>query len=261
MFDYHMHSRVSFDGRADAAAMVAAAEKAGLREICFTDHIDYDPLAKEQTMIFDPACYRDTYDGLYSTVVKVRRGMEFGMLPDNAPQLKKDAAKYPYDFIIGSVHFAEALDIYYDTYWQGKTQHEAERRYLEEILACVRCHEDFHVLGHLTYISKAWANPAKRPVAYADHREVIDEILRTLVAKGKGMEINTSGMDKSGDYLPPVQCLRRFKELGGQIVTVGSDAHDDTRVGQYCREAACLVQEIFGHVCTFAGGQPIFHRL
>ena len=261
MFDFHMHSNVSFDGRVDAAAMVAAAEKAGLREICFTDHIDYDPLATEQTMIFDPARYRDAYQDLHSSSVKVRRGVELGLLPDNREQLKRHVADYPYDFIIGSVHFAEDVDIYYDTFWQGKTQHQAERRYLEEILACVRHHDDFHVLGHLTYISKAWANPAKRPVAYADHREVIDEILRTLVAKGKGMEINTSGMDKSGDYLPPEQCLRRFKELGGQIVTVGSDAHDDKRVGQYCREAALLVQEIFGHVCTFAEGKPVFHRL
>lgn len=261
MFDFHMHSRVSFDGHADAIAMVAAAEKTGLREICFTDHIDYDPLASEQTMQFSVETYRATYEDLHSKNVQIRRGMEFGMLPDNACQLKKDAAKYPYDFIIGSVHFADGLDIYYDPYWQGKTQHEAERRYLENVLDCVRNHKDFHVLGHLTYISKAWANPTKRPVAYADHREVIDEILRILADKGKGMEINTSGMDKSGDYLPPMACLRRFKELGGQIVTVGSDAHDEKRVGQYCREAAMLAQEIFGHVCTFAAGNPIFHRL
>ena len=261
MFDFHMHSRISFDGRADAAAMVAAAEKAGLQEICFTDHMDYDPLAPEQTLQFDVEIYRTTYEELHSKNVQIRRGMEFGMLPDNACQLKKDAAKYPYDFILGSVHFADGLDIYYDPYWQGKTQHEAERRYLENVLACVRNHADFHVLGHLTYISKAWANPAKRPVAYADHREVVDEILRILANRGKGMEINTSGMDKSGDYLPPVACLRRFKELGGQIVTVGSDAHDEKRVGQYCREAAMLAQEIFGYVCTFAAGNPIFHKL
>lgn len=261
MFDFHMHSRVSFDGRADAAVMVAAAEKAGLREICFTDHMDYDPLAAEQSLQFDADTYRAAYDDLQSKRVKIRRGMEFGMLPDNALQLKADLQKYPYDFVIGSVHFADGLDIFYDPYWQGKNQHEAERRYLENILACVQHHEDYHVLGHLTYISKAWANPAKRPVAYTDHREVIDEILCTLAAKGKGMEINTSDLDKSGDYLPPVACLRRFKELGGEIVTVGSDAHDEKRVGQYCREAAVLVQEIFGHVCTFEAGNPVFHRL
>ena len=261
MFDFHIHSTVSFDGRSDPAEIVAAAENAGLKEICFTDHMDYDPLATEQTMQFDLQTYRSAYDQLQSETVIIRRGLEFGLLPDNAMQLKEDAKKYPYDFIIGSVHFADGLDIYYEPYWEGKTQKEAEYRYLENILACVQHHDDFHVLGHLTYISKSWSNPDKRPVPYKEYREIADEILRILVDKGKGLEINTSGMDKSGDYLPPAEYLRRFKELGGQIITIGSDAHGASRVGQYCREAALLAQEIFGHVCTFAEGKPIFHKL
>lgn len=261
MFDFHMHSRVSFDGRANAKTMLVAAEEVGLREICFTDHLDYDPLATEQILQFDVDTYRNAYEMLDSKHVKIRRGMEFGMLPDNAAQLKLDLQKYPYDFVIGSVHFADDLDIYYDPYWQGKTQFEAERRYLENVLRCVEHHEDFHVLGHLTYISKAWANPVKRPVCYVDHREVIDEILRILVAKDKGMEVNTSGIKSCGDYLPGTDCLRRFKELGGRIVTVGSDAHDEKRVGEHCEKACRLVQEIFGHVCTFSAGEPVFHRL
>lgn len=261
MFDFHMHSRVSFDGRADAKDMVAAAEAAGLREICFTDHIDYDPFAEKQIMLFDPTVYRSTYDGLHSDTVKIRRGMELGLLPGNREQLLPHVQDYPYDFIIGSVHLAEGLDIYYPPYWEGKTQEQAERRYLEEILTCVQQHSDFHVLGHLTYITKAWANPAKRPVSYEQNREVTDEILRTLVSKGKGLEVNTSGVKCSGDFLPTEAYLRRFRELGGEIVTVGSDAHDAGRVGEHCLRACRLVQEIFGHVCTFAAGEPIFHRL
>lgn len=261
MFDFHMHSRVSFDGRADAKTMLSAAEEIGLREICFTDHLDYDPLATEQILQFDVDAYRNAYEMLDSKYVKIRRGMEFGMLPDNAAQLKLDLRKYPYDFVIGSVHFADDLDIFYAPYWQGKTQFEAERRYLENVLRCVEHHDDFHVLGHLTYISKAWANPVKRPVYYVDHREVIDEILRVLVAKDKGMEVNTSGIKSCGDYLPGADCLRRFKELGGTIVTVGSDAHDEKRVGEHCEKACRLVQEIFGHICTFSAGEPVFHRL
>lgn len=260
MFDFHVHSHVSFDGRADALAIVEAAEKAGLREMCFTDHRDYDPLVDQPALAFDLDSYRAAYDHLHSNVVKIRRGMEFGMLPDNAQQLKKDAAAYPYDFIIGSVHFADGQDVYYEPYWEGKTLQEAEQLYLENVLACVRNHEDYHVLGHLTFISKAWSNPVKRSLPYVEYREIADEILRTLVAKGKGMEINTSGRKVSGNYLPPVEYLHRFKELGGEIVTVGSDAHDASRVGEHCREAAALVQEIFGHVCTFAAGKPIFHK-
>lgn len=261
MFDYHMHSKVSFDGRAEATEMLAAAEKMGLREICFTDHYDYDPLATEQTMLLDMDAYRSSYDRLESRTLKLRRGMEFGMLPDNADELRRLREAYPFDFVLGSVHFADGLDIYYAPYWEGKTQHQAERRYLENILACVQAHQDFHVLGHLTYIAKAWSNPAKRPVPYGDNREVADEILRILVQKGKGLEINTSGVDVSGDYLPGAVYLRRFRELGGQIVTVGSDAHDAARVGQHCANACELAREVFGHVCTFAAGKPIFHRL
>ena len=261
MFDYHMHSRVSFDGRADAWEMVTAAEAAGLKEICFTDHIDYDPFAEKQIMLFDPAVYRSTYEDLHSDTVKIRRGLELGLLPGNREQLQPHVTNYPYDFIIGSVHFAEGLDIYYPPYWEGKTQEQAEHRYLEEILTCVCDHDDFHVLGHLTYITKAWSNPAKRPVSYDDNRDLADEILRTLVSKGKGLEINTSGVKVSGDFLPTAAYLRRFRELGGRIVTVGSDSHDTKRVGEHCREACRLAQEIFGHVCTFAGGEPIFHRV
>ena len=261
MFDLHMHSLVSFDGRSDAASMVAAAEKAGLREICFTDHRDYDPLVDQPNLAFDLKVYHTAYDDLHSDTVKIRRGMEFGMLPDNAGQLKLDAAAYPYDFIIGSVHFADGLDVYYEPYWENKTLEEAERLYLENVLACVQHHDGYHVLGHLTFISKVWSNPVKRPLPYEEYRQITDEILRVLVAKGKGMEINTSGIKACGDYLPPVEYLRRFKELGGEIVTVGSDAHDEKRVGQHCREAALFVQEIFGHVCTFEAGNPVFHRL
>jgi len=120
---------------------------------------------------------------------------------------------------------------------------------------------DFDVLAHLTYISKTRAHPSPRPVRYEDHREVIDEILRTLVRKGKGLEMNTSGVDRCGDYLPPAAMLRRFRELGGEIVTIGSDAHRADRVGQYSFECCEILKDIFGHVCTFENRQPVFHKL
>ena len=80
MFDFHIHTTVSFDGRDDAEAMLAAAEQAGLAEICFTDHIDYTP---EMDMVFDTAVYRAAYDNLRSDKLLIRRGMEYGLTPDN----------------------------------------------------------------------------------------------------------------------------------------------------------------------------------
>ena len=134
MFDFHMHSTVSFDGHDSAARMVEAAAQKGLKEICFTDHIDYDPLSQEQTMVLDTKAYHDAYDALVHPNVKIRRGVEFGMLPDNAAQFKEDLKRANFDFVIGSVHFAENVDIYFQPYWEGKTVFQAERRYLEETM-------------------------------------------------------------------------------------------------------------------------------
>lgn len=261
MFDFHMHSRVSFDGRDTAGNMARTAAGAGLKEICFTDHLDYDPLGRMGDMAFDTKAYSEAYDGLRIPGLKIRRGMEFGLTADNRQQLKDDLKRRPFDFVIGSVHFARNLDVYFAPYWQGRTVFEAEREYLETTLRCVQVHEDYDVLGHLTYLSKARAHPAPRPIPYEEHRELLDEILRILVSKGKGLELNTSGMDRCGEFLPGMDYFRRFRELGGRIVTVGSDAHHSDRVGQYSFEACKLLGELFGYVCTFENRQCLFHKI
>ena len=258
MYDYHMHSTVSFDGHDSGLAMAQACAARGLREICFTDHIDYTP---QMDMVFDTARYNAEYDHLEVPGLLIRRGMEYGLTPDNAAMLKKDLNRRHFDFVLGSVHMVDGVDIYLEPYWQGKSYDEAIRLHLETTLECVRNHRDFDVLGHLTYISKARSNPTKRLIPYEWYREVYDEILKLLVAKGKGMEINSSGVDRCGDFLPHGEYLRRFKELGGEIVTVGSDAHGAERVGQHMDRACQLAMDIFGHVCTFENRTPIFHKL
>lgn len=261
MFDYHLHTHVSYDSESKPEDVVQAALKAGLKEICFTDHRDYDPLDPDRYLRFTVEDYAAAYDHLQAGGLKIRRGFEFGMLRDNAEQFHKDVQQRKYDFVIGSVHFVDDLDPYFAPFWQGKTMDQAETMYLELILECVQAHDDFDVLGHLTYLSKAWANPTHRPIEYKKYREIADEILKVLAQKGKGMECNTSGLDPCGVFLPSEDYLRRFKELGGEIVTVGSDAHNIERVGQYCKDACALVCEIFGHVCTFEDRKPIFHKL
>ena len=260
MFDFHMHSRVSFDGHDTGEALAKAALAAGLSEICFTDHLDYDPLGKMGILAFDTDTYNAEYDALEVPGLAIRRGMEFGMTPGNKVQFQQDLKRRPFDFVLGSVHFVDDLDVYFEEYWSGKTIFQAECRYLEATLECVQIHDDFDVLAHLTYIAKTHCHPAPRIVPYEEHKALIDEILRILVAKGKGLELNTSGMDRCGGFLPTADIFRRFRELGGTIVTVGSDAHRTNRVGQYSREACDLLREIFGHVCTFAERQPIFHK-
>ena len=261
MFDYHMHSRVSFDGHDTGLAMAEAALAAGLKEICFTDHLDYDPLGQMGKMDFDTASYSAEYDALEIPGLKIRRGAEFGMDIHNVAQFQKDLQRRPFDFVLGSIHFVDDLDVYFEPYWEGKTVFQAERRYLEATLESVLLHNDFDVLAHLTYIGKTKCHPSPRPLPYGEHREIVDEILNVLVQKGKGMEMNTSGMDRCGGFLPTADIIRRFKELGGEIVTIGSDAHTCSRVGQYTFQVCDILKDIFGYVCTFEDRKPIFHKL
>lgn len=260
MFDCHMHSRVSFDGHHRGADMARAAKNAGLREICFTDHLDYDPTGKMGKLDFDTEDYSREYDDLHLAGLEIRRGMEFGMTVDNREQFQKDLNRRKFDFVLGSIHFVDGLDVYYPDYWAGKSVFQAERRYLEATLECVTLHEDFDVLAHLTYIAKTPVHPAPRPVPYGEHRVLMDEILRTLAQKGKGLEMNTSGVDRCGGFLPTADIFRRFRELGGKIITVGSDAHRCDRVGQYSFDACRILTDIFGYVCTFHDREPVYHR-
>ena len=261
MFDFHMHTSVSFDSETTAADMIRAAETAGLREICFTDHYDCHWLDNEAHDLFTLDAYRAAYDTLPDSPVTVHRGVEMGLTRWNRSIAEVFTQSYPLDFVIGSLHFVDGYDPYDKKYWDGKTMHTAYRRYLEEILDCVRTHDDFDVLGHLTYVAKSPNNPYRIPVPYEDFTALTDEIMRVLIKKGKGMEINTSGVDRVGDFLPSARHLQRFCELGGRVVTIGSDAHDPSRVGQYSDRAVAVCKEIFGHACTFAQRNPVFHTL
>ena len=261
MFDFHMHTDVSYDGHNTPIEMAQAAVKAGLKEICFTDHLDYQQGTSREVYAYTTEAYRAGCDGLELPGLSIRRGTEVGMTNWNKAEIQKDVAAYPYDFVIGSIHFIDNIDIYYPEFWVGRDFLATERIYFEETLHCVQLHDDFDVLGHLTYISKVKGHPSPRIIPLEDHKEIIAEIMKTLIAKGKGMEINTSGVDRCGDYLPGISYLKLFKDLGGKIVTVGSDAHTADRVGQYTSNAIAMAEEVFGHVCTFQKRKPVFHKL
>lgn len=261
MFDYHMHSRVSFDSKEDPANIIKAAEKMGLREICFTDHTDYFLNVEQQKWVFDQNVYSENYDHLTHPTIKIRRGMEFGLKPYNAAQLAADAKLRDYDFILGSVHFVNEVDVYERSYWDNISVEAAEIQYLEETLRCVQHHDGYDVLGHLTYLSKCPGHPTHKNIDLDKYRDIVEEILKVVIDKGKGIEVNTSGVDRCGDFLPGMNYVRLYKALGGQIITIGSDAHTADRVGQYSHEAAALLKDIMGNVCTFEGRKPIFHKL
>ena len=260
MFDYHLHTTVSYDGHDTPKDMAQAAVNIGLQEICFTDHLDYQLCQPRENTTFMPEQYCQAYEQLHIPGLTIRQGVEVGLAPWNKEEIRKDLAAFPYDFVLGSVHFIEDEDPYLPPYWVGRDPLAAERQYFEEMLRCVQLHDQFDVLGHLTYISKCKAHPCPRIIPLEQYRDLIAEIMKALISKGKGMEVNTSGFDRCGDYLPGIPYLKLFKDLGGEIVTVGSDAHNCQRVGQYVSDACEMVKEIFGHVCTFQNRQPVFHK-
>jgi len=261
MFDFHMHSFISYDSESNPQNMAKAALAAGLREICFTDHMDYMHRIPREDTTYTVQKYNETYDGFSVPGITVRKGVEVGLTLWNVEEIHRDLSLRHYDFVLGSIHFLEDEDPYFPYFWENKTVPQAEKMYFEEMLNCLKLHDDFDVLGHLTYISKVPPHPAPRCIPYEDYREITDEIMKLLIAKGKGMEVNTSGVDKVGDFLPGEIWLRRFQELGGQIVTVGSDAHAPDRVGQHVEKALAMIKEIFGYVCTFTDRKPVFHKL
>ncbi len=261
MFDYHLHSSVSWDTDTPAQDLVNAAKAAGLREICFTDHQDYPCYPDQEGYLLSMDRYKDVYGALSDPELVIRKGVEIGLTDWNVKEVDSFLSSYNFDYVIGSVHMVDGGNAYLEDFWKGKTTEQAFTRFLEHTLECVKLHSNFDVLGHLTFVAKSPHNIEKIGISYTQYREFADEIMKILADKGIGMEINTSAMDRIGDFLPSVDFLRRFKELGGQIITVGSDAHTTQKVGAYMNDAISLAKEIFGYVCTFENRKPVFHKL
>ena len=261
MVDFHIHSSLSFDSDTPATDIALAAKQKGLLEICFTDHWDYLPRPTDKHDLFSLEDYSRAYDSLEVEGLKIRKGIELGLNDWNMDECQGVLSARHFDFVIGSVHYADGFDPYYKEYWEGKSAEVAYRRYLEQELKCIQLHKDFDVLGHLTYVCKTPQNPFRTQIKYDECREIADEIMKALIRGGKGMEVNTSGVDKGVGLIPSMDYVRRFRELGGEIITVGSDSHDTVRVGQYCGEVLEYLKEIFGYVCTFEDRKPIFHKL
>jgi histidinol-phosphatase (PHP family) len=241
--------------------MILAAEKAGLLEICFTDHYDSVKGKTVDEVAFRLEDYAAAYDSLESAVVKIKRGVEMGLTDFNVAEVSDVLSKRKFDFVIGSLHHVDGIDPYEKRYWDNLSVKEAYAKYLETLYECVKIHNDYDVLGHLTYVAKSPNNPTHEPLIYENYREIIDEILKEVIRRDKGIEINTSGIDRIGETLPSKRILERYKELGGRIVTLGSDAHVPENVGRHFGAAIELIRDTVGTICTFEGRNPTFHKL
>lgn len=263
--DYHVHTRFSGDSETPVEEMLDKAISLGVSEICITDHIDYDYPDDPDLFLFDVKEYFAALSRLkevYSTKLPVKIGVELGLQPHLAEFHKSFVKEYPFDFIIGSSHVLDKADPYYATFWDGKEPKAVIRRYFESILENITVFSDFDVYGHLDYIARYC--PDKNFVYRCeDYMEIWDECLRLLIDKGKGIEVNTAGLKYGlGHPNPHETILRRYRELGGEILTVGSDGHKPEHLAWDFEKIPEMLKACgFKYVTTFEKHKPIFHKL
>lgn len=228
LYDYHLHSDFSADSDTPAEEMIRRAVSLGLSGICFTEHMDLDCPEDGLDFTFDPELYFAQILPLkerYAGRLEILAGMEFGLLPDRAPALDSLTGRWPFDFIIGSLHFINGKDPYFPAYFEGHSEHDCYQEYFREELRLLRQYSDYDVLGHMDYIVRYGPN-RNRNYSFRAYADCIDPILRHLIEHGKCLELNTGGLKYGlGEPNPSTDVLRRYRELGGELITIGSDAH------------------------------------
>lgn len=273
--DYHVHSEYSDDSTYPFEQVIRDAIGMGMDEICITDHVDYgikkdwdagekiayrgsQPLANVDYPRY-MAALRDM-QSRYGDRIRIRVGLEFGIQTHTIPQFRALLTRYALDFVILSIHQVENQEFWTQEFQRGRTQREYNERYYEELLAVVQQYQGYSVLGHLDLITrydKQGVYPFERV------RPLVEAILRRVIADGKGIEVNTSS-HRYGltDTTPSVAILQLYRELGGTILTIGSDSHAPAHLGTHIEEARALLRDMgFRQFCTFEQMQPVFHPL
>ncbi len=263
--DCHVHTKISHDGKSSVSEYIAGASAKGVDEITFTEHYDiYDGLlTKLHTLdldVYETEYIRQKDDA----ALKTNFGIEIGLRPDTPEKIRAAAGEKDFDFVIGSSHITNKTDIAMDdSFFDGITQHEAYMRYFSEVFENIKLYGDlFDVYGHIDYVVRYGLYDNKR-IVYSEYAEILDKILGELAARGRGIEINTSGIRCGlGSPHPCVEIVKRFKELGGEIVTVGSDAHRLEDLGSYFDTAYGILKEAgFRYTAVFHRRSPEFIRL
>ena len=237
--DYHTHTQFSPDAHDPMTVMAQAALDAGMDEICFTDHVE--PLtwgSNELRPPYDWSGLTADFANVQAALgdrIHLRLGMEMGdaqKAPAHMKKLLEDAPQF--DFIIGSVHL------------------------LEEVLALAKL-GGFTVLGHLTLPLRYFNEMRGLHTSFDPYEAEIREILKTLIENGRGIELN---VNRGNTPLPDAKWLRIYRELGGELITLGTDAHSPEHVGRFIRERQALLKECgFTRFCTFKKQMPVWHAL
>jgi len=259
LYDCHLHTGFSGDSTALPEAQIEKAVSLGMNHICITDHHDHD-VVSDVSFELDIDGYFTAMEQLkkrYKNKISISVGIELGLQVHLADYLTKLTEFYPFDFVIGSVHFIDGLDPYYPEYFKGKTEEQAYRRYFEAALENITAMSCYDSLGHLDYIVRYGENKNKE-FSFDRYKDCITPILERLIRDGKALECNSGGYRNGlGAPNPCEDIMREYYRLGGRLITVGSDAHSPEYVGDnFDNVRGILVKCGFTEYAVYEGRKP-----
>ncbi len=267
--DCHMHTSFSSDSETPMYQMIESGIEKGLKRMCFTDHLDVDfPISAvfpAGSFLIDKDAYeKEAFENIerYKNKIEVLHGIEVGLQPHLTEDRVLPFATNKFDFIIGSCHVVDHYDICDMPYYEGKTEKEALEQYFADQVRLAEMFHNYDVLGHWDYILR-YAPNRDNNFSFSLYADYFDEVIKILLNKGKGIEINTGGLMKGlKEAHPCTDALKRYKELGGEIITVGSDAHTCQNIaGQFDKAAAFLEEAGFKYYTVFKKRKPVFYKL
>lgn len=249
IFDSHMHTEVSADSQMKAEDALERAASLGLG-VVFTEHEDMD-FPGEKDFTFRPEDYWKKYEALRGKGASLRLGVELGMQEGLAEKNRAFVLSAPFDQVIGSIHTLCGYDLFYDGLYKERTKDEAYLLYLETMAKCVRSHGDFiDILAHIDYIAR-YAVYSDPELSYDVYGEAIDEVLKALIETDTVLELNTRRFDAPCARASLVPIFRRYRELGGRDVTLGSDAHRTDAIGFSFAAARAMAESLRLRAVTF----------
>lgn len=235
LFDTHMHCDYSCDSHMEFAAAIAAAQAQNIGMIV-TEHWDYDYPTNPTAFIFDIDEYFARLQPLCSD--KVLIGIEIGMQTHTAAADKKVAQGHVFDYVLGSIHCIGRRDLYEPACYEGRTRQQIVEEFLRESIACLEQDRDFDSFAHIDYICRYWPyTGAERELRLQDAPELFDRLFNLLIKKNIPIEINTRRLDDEAAAAGLLPLYKRYRALGGEYCTIGSDAHYAEHVGRRLPEA------------------------
>lgn len=261
--DYHMHSKYSFDGHEELKAICEQAIQQGMQEIAITDHCDLYT-GRSYTYVLDcPTLYKELIEisEAYQDRIKVRIGVELGQPQVNPQEAEKFLREYDLDFVIGSIHNMENDIDVGDYHFEELDCYEVYDRYLDWLIE-LAANYDYDILGHITYPLRYMAKSGYH-VDVRRYEEKVRQLYRIVIQRNKGIELNTSGLYQDiQETMPSPEMLKWYKECGGEVITIGSDAHFLKYVGLPIQKGMEIIKAAgFRYITTFEKRIPKFVKI